>query len=160
MNTRNLAIILTVLIGVSAIAIYFIFLNPPSPGTTIEMSIDKSKITAGEYILLTIKITNRQNENQTYEVSPPGFNMFIYHENGTIWATYTEGQAFPEIYIQKTLQPGESYQEELYWNLYKYDPDTLDFIRPQPGTYQLEGILRSQPELKTERITIEIEPRT
>jgi hypothetical protein len=85
--------------------------------------------------------------------------MLVYHENGTLWAKYTEGKAFPEIYIRETLKPGESYQGELYWNLYKYDESTLDFIRPQPGTYQLEGMLRSQPEIKTEKISIEIEQR-
>jgi len=83
--------------------------------------------------------------------------MLVYHGNGTLWAKYTEGKAFPEIYIQKELKRGESYQEEYIWNLYKYDESTLDFIRPKPGTYQLDGVLRSQPEIKTKKISIEIE---
>lgn len=156
MNTRNLAIVITVLIAASAIAAYF-FLIPK--GTSIEMTTDTSKITAGEYIEITLKVTNLDRETKTYDISPPAFEMLVYHENGTLWAKYTEGHAFPEIYIRKELKQGEIYQEEYIWNLYKYDESTLDFIRPQPGIYQLEGVLRSEPELKTEKIQIEIEPR-
>jgi hypothetical protein len=157
MNSRNLAIIVIALATISAITIYSFF---APKGTSIEMSIDKSKIIAGDKLNITIKITNNDRVTKTYDVSPPAFEILVYHENGTLWATYTEGKAFIEIYIRKDLKQGESYQAEYLWNLYKYDESTLDFIRPQPGTYQLEGVLRSQPELKTEKIQIEIEPRT
>jgi hypothetical protein len=157
MNTRNLAIIIIVLAAVSAVAIYYFFLTPK--GTSIEMTTDKQKIIAGEYMEITLKITNHDRETKTYDLSPPAFEVLIYHENGTLWAKYTEGQAFIEIYIRKDLKQGESYQEEYLWNLYKYDESILDFIRPQSGIYHLEGVLRSEPELKTERIQIEIEPR-
>jgi hypothetical protein len=156
MNTRNLTIIITILIAASAIAAYFI-LTPK--GTSIEMTTDKSKITAGEYIEITLKVTNHDRETKTYDMSPPAFEVLVYHENGTLWAKYTEGQAFIEIYIRKELKQGESYQEEYIWNLYKYDESILDFVRPQPGIYLLEGVLRSEPEIKTEKIQLEIEPR-
>jgi hypothetical protein len=157
MNTRNQTIIIIVLVAVSAVTIYYFF---PPKGTSIEMTTDRQKIIAGEYIEITLKITNHDRETKTYDMSPPAFEMLVYHENGTLWAKYTEGQAFIEIYIRKDLKQGESYQEEYIWNLYKYDESILDFIRPQPGIYQLEGALRSEPELKTEKIRIEIEPKT
>jgi len=156
MNTRNLAIAITVLIVASTLAAYF-FLTPK--GTSIEMTTDKQTFTAGEYIEITLKITNHDRETKIYDMSPPAFEMLIYHENGTLWTKYTEGQAFPEIYIRKELKQGESYQEEYIWNLYKYDESTFDFIRPQHGIYLLEGVLRSEPETKTEKIQLEIEPR-
>ena len=118
MNIRNLAIVITVLIVASAIAAYF-FLTPK--GTRIEMTTDKSKITAGEIIEISLKITNHDRETKTYDMSPPAFEIIVYNENGTLWAKYTEGNEFPEIFIRKDLKQGESYQEEYIWNLYKYD---------------------------------------
>jgi hypothetical protein len=157
MNSRNLAIIVIVLVAVSAVAIYYFF---APKGTSIEMNIDKSKIIAGDKVKITLTIINNDRVTKTYDVSPPAFEILVYHENGTLWATYTEGKAFIEIYIRKELKQGESYQEEYLWNLYKYNESILDFVRPQPGIYQLQGVLRSQPELKTDKISIEIEPRT
>lgn len=125
----------------------------------LEINIDKTKIIAGDFIQVTLKITNIENEDRTYDLSPPPFDMLLYYENGTLWARWTDGQAFPEIYINKTLVLGESYQESFYWNLYRYDFTTLKFIRPEPGIYVLEGILRSKTNIKTEKINIEIEPR-
>ena len=156
MNTRNLAIFIIALVAVSAVVIYYFFVPK---GTSIEVTTDKTKVTTGEYIEITLKVTNHDRETKTYDMSPPAFEILIYHENSTLWAKYTEGQAFPEIYIRKELKQGETYQEEYLWNIYKYDESTLDFIRPKPGIYQLEGVLRSEPELKTERIQIEIDPR-
>jgi len=73
------------------------------------MNVDKSKITAGEYIEITLKITNNDRVTKTYDVSPPAFEMLVYFENGTLWAKYTERKVFPEIYIRETIKPRESY---------------------------------------------------
>ena len=108
MNTKQLGIIAIVLIAVSALVIYYFFIPR---GKSIEMTVGKSKIITGEYIEITLKITNLDRETKTYDASPPAFDILVYHENGTLWSIYTEGQAFPEIYIRK----GRDLGTEKYW---------------------------------------------
>ena len=134
-------------------------LPPPSGGTLLVVNIDKDRVLVGEYITVSLKITNVGSENQRYDVSPPAFDMLLYDENGTLKAKWSEGQFFPEVIIFRTLAPGESYEEEFFWNLYRFDNVTYGLKPLSPGTYYLQGVFRSLPNLQASRIRVEIRPR-
>jgi len=134
-------------------------LPPPYGGTLLDVSVDRSSIVVGEYVAATLKVTNVASENQTFEVSLPVFDLLLFDENGTLRAKWSEGQAFPELVFLKTLSPGESYEEELLWNLYGFENATWSFKPLSPGTYYLQGVLRSTPQLQAARVRVEVRPR-
>ena len=140
---------------------YFVsLLPPPSGGTLLEASADRSRIAVGEYILVRLKITNMDSKNHTYDISPPAFDMLLFYENGTLFSRWSEGQAFPTVKLSKTLEPDKSYEVRFFWNLYRYNEATLSHRPPSPGIYYLEGIFLSIPDLKAGKLRIEISRRS
>ncbi|MEM2905170.1 MAG: BsuPI-related putative proteinase inhibitor [Candidatus Bathyarchaeia archaeon] len=130
----------------------------PYGGTVLEVSVDASTIIVGEYVTVTVKVTNVAGVNQTYDVSPPAFDILLFDVNGTLKARWSEGQAFPQVLVYRTLAPGESYEEELLWNLYRFENATWSFKPPSPGTYYLQGVLRGAPQLQAVRVRVEVKP--
>ncbi|MCW3984935.1 MAG: BsuPI-related putative proteinase inhibitor [Candidatus Bathyarchaeota archaeon] len=104
----------------------------------LEMEVSKTLITIGEEIDITLTVTNVGNTTVTKTLpQPPVFNVCYFTSEG--FFSWTDGKVFPQVIVEITLEPGESYTETLHWDLYQFHYADGKFYPPRPGTYDLAG---------------------
>ena len=122
------------------IAILITGLNIPlitAEGTLLlQMDVSKTVIILGEEIDITLILTNIGDTNATIEFGQPLFDAFYCTGEGCY--RWSDGKAFIQVFLQISLEPGESHTETLRWNLYKYISG--EYYPPEPGTYTLNGV--------------------
>lgn len=149
----SLEVITFTTIGLVALAIGALLIigSPNSPkGVTsirrddliLELAIDKSEVRSGEIITSIIKLTNVGYEVITLETGLPIFDLLLYDDSGRIVSRWSDGRAFIMILRVIELTPDQSYEEEIEWDLSRYDPQVGSYSPCQPGEYFISVLLR------------------
>jgi len=99
------------------------------------MEVNKTVITVGESIDITLTLKNVGENSVKITFGPPFFDVWCCAPEGCFrWA---DGKYFIQIILDLILEPGETYTETLHWDLYQYIDQ--EFCPPKPGTYDLFG---------------------
>ena len=101
----------------------------------LEMEVDKTVITVGESIGITLTLINVGTDNITIIYGPPFFDVGYCTFEGCFG--WSDGKYFIQIVLEFTLKPGENYSETLQWDLYQYRDGK--YYPPRLGTCYLMG---------------------
>ena len=101
----------------------------------LEIEVNKTAITIGETIDITLTLKNAGEDNVKITFGPPFFDVCYNTSEGLFH--WSDGQCFIQVILDLILEPGENYTETLHWDLYQYIDQ--EFCPPKPGTYNLFG---------------------
>lgn len=102
----------------------------------LEMDVNKTIVTIGEKINITLTLKNVGETNVTITYTPPLFDVYYCTPGGCF--RWSDGMYFVQVMLQFTLKPGENYSDTLQWDLYQFVNG--EYHPPKPGTYYLSGI--------------------
>ncbi len=122
----------------------------------LSMIADKTVILAGEDVDFVFNLENKGDENLTFWIGPPFFDVYLYDLNDVLVARWTEGRAFPEYISKITLKPGGNFSKIIQWNLYSFNHETGEFITVEPGQYRISGVWLGEPRIETSEINITV----
>ena len=122
----------------------------------LSMTADKTVIIAGEDIDFVFNLKNKGDENMTFWMGPPFFDVYLYDLNDVLVAKWTEGRGFPEYILKITLKPGENFSKTIRWNLYSFNHETGGFIPVKPDQYRISGVWPGESRIETSEIDITV----
>lgn len=110
-------------------------------GIRLTIEFEKTEFNLGEDMVASLSVTNERDENFSFD-TVAAFDFILYDENFQTIYWWSIDKAFIMVVIEATLKPGESYSENLSWDLNLYDPDTGGYLPIVPGRYYIRGAFR------------------
>jgi parallel beta-helix repeat protein len=109
-------------------------------GLELSITIKKRIITIGETINISLTLKNIGNDTVTL-VFPTSqmFDVYLCIDRRPILA-WSHDKFFLMMVLEITLHPGETFNQTLQWNFYRYDQQSGEYIPPKPGHYELMGV--------------------
>lgn len=102
----------------------------------LEIAVNKTVITVGESIDITLTLKNVGENSVKITFGPPFFDVwYCTPEECFRWS---DGRCFVHVILDLVLEPGENHTETLQWDLYRYMDG--EFYPPESGTYDLFGV--------------------
>jgi len=129
-------------------------IGPVIEDTVATLTTNKKVYNVGEDVEMTVVLQNRSNElidllfksGQTYD-----FIVKKMPEGKEVWR-WSEGRFFTEAIWTMFLEPGERKTYVIKW-----DQKDNNSQQVEPGTYKIEALITSEPEVFSNSIRIRIE---
>ena len=122
----------------------------------LSVTVERNVISVGEDIEFVLTLRNKGNENVTFWMGPPFFDLCLYDSNDVLVARWTEGRGFPEYIKKIVLEPEGTFSETIQWNLYSYDHETGGFIPVEPGQYSISSVWLGETHMETTKVSITV----
>jgi len=96
--------------------------------------------------VMSLVVTNNKEEDLVLTFpTAQRYDFIVRKGKETIWI-WSEGRMFAQVIGRQTLGAGETISYEITW-----DQSGLESMRPPLGAYTVRGILKTMPEIASEK---------
>jgi hypothetical protein len=113
---------------------------------TVEVDITERGYALLEPVVMSLKVTNNRKEDLILTFPTAQRYDFIVEKGKQIVWIWSEGRMFAQAIGRETIGAGETVSYEIVW-----DQSGLENIRPPLGAYTVQGILKTMPEIASEK---------
>ncbi len=116
-------------------------------GDTLKVEVDLTErgYALLEPLVMTLTVTNVKGKDLILAFPTAQRYDFIVRKGKLVVWRWSEGMMFAQAIGRKTLKAGESVSYEITW-----DQTGLEDMKPPLGTYSVQGILKTMPEIVSE----------
>jgi hypothetical protein len=116
-------------------------------GDTLKVEVDLTERCYAllEPLVMALTVTNVKGKNLTLTFPTAQRYDFIVRKGKLVVWRWSEGMMFAQAIGRKTLKAGESISYEITW-----DQTGLENMKPPLGTYSVQGVLKTVPEIVSE----------
>ena len=155
------------------IILYEAYINFPNPdkrptftiGQTSEgvggdlvviLSVESDGGKLGDEFAVKLTLRNHGGSDYVQRMRLPLFDIYIYNDNGSLIAIWSDGRDFVNNIFLIVVEPGGEFSDTKVWELSVHDPSTDERTPLKLGSYWISGVWCGEPRIETDKVALEI----
>ena len=120
------------------------------------LSVESDGGKLGDEFAVKLTLRNHGDSDYVQRMKLPLFDVYVYNENSSLVATWSDGRDFVNNIFLIVIEPGGEFSDIKVWELSVHNLSNDEMAPLKLGNYWISGVWLGEPRIETNKISLKI----